>query len=148
MIKVYLAGPYEFRDELKRARDLYHVKKNLFEVTSRWLDQEEYRHTPENLAACAKKDYEDIEESKVLVVFNPIGWVNRGSGGRHVEVGYAIGKGIPVVNYGYTKTAMYYHPLIVHVNGGFPWTYVMNITETVHVRYWHAGDSLEGIGGF
>ena len=146
MIDVYLAGPYEYQKMLSGIRNLFHVKSNLFRITSRWLDQKEYRSTPENLAICADKDYEDIDNSRVVVAFNPLGWENKGTGGRHIEVGYAVGHGIPVINYGYTSSAMYYHPLIVHVDGERSWIHVMDITEMVYVRYWQGNESLVGIG--
>ena len=146
MIPVYLAGPYQLKSSLLFARDLFVAKKNHFHITSRWLDQEDFEPTPEALAICASKNYEDISKSRVLVVLNSGGWVSKGTGGRHVEVGYAVGRKIPVISYGFTDTAMYYHPLIVCVSGGKSWQQVMEITETVDNRFWFTGKSLEGIG--
>ena len=146
MIKVYLAGPYEYQKQLQTTRDLFQTKKNLFQITSRWLDQKEYRPSSENLAISANKNYEDINASRVLIVLNPSGWENQGTGGRHIEVGYALGRGIPVINYGYTLTAMYHHPLIVHMDGDLSWVYVMELVEKIYIQYWQGSGSLEGIG--
>ena len=142
MIKVYIAAPFEFQEMIRTVRDIFHIKKNLFQVTSSWLDvDEEYERTLENQILCAKQDYRDISNSLVLVAFNPVGWEDKGTGGRHVEVGYALGLNIPVINYGSTHTVMYHHPLISKVEPDSSWITVRDTVEKVYVEYWQSSPS-------
>jgi NTP pyrophosphatase (non-canonical NTP hydrolase) len=87
--RVYLASPYPMRDvalEVRawlRAHDVY--------VTSRWLDG------PKPLdVENANMDLDDIMAAQALVLINPTRWANEGTGGRHTELGFALGNGMPV----------------------------------------------------
>ena len=138
MIRVYLAGPLPYQDELRRARYDFHQKRNLFLVTSRWLDLDLNEARSDNIRAnLAAHNYTDIDQSNILVVYNPIGYNNVGTGGRHIEVGYAIGKKIPVVSFGQPITLMYLHPLITQLPLGYKWPEVMDVVEKIHTEYWH-----------
>lgn len=82
--RVYIAAPYELRSVAKAARlVLEHAGVT---VIARWLDAQAQDSDGE-----ARKDLEDIAEADVLVALNPPEWARLGSGGRHVELGFALG---------------------------------------------------------
>lgn len=107
MTAVYLAGPYAARERLKAmAKDL---EAMLVEVTASWID-ETHDITPgtldaatdltdEQVARHAATDLDDIADADLLVLITAeiAGILNATSGGRHVETGYAIASGIPVL---------------------------------------------------
>ena len=82
-MRVYVAAPNELL-ELARtvAGDL---ERAGIQVTSRWLNGLDTR-----CDASASVDLEDVSSADILLLINPIGWELRGSGGRHVEFGYAL----------------------------------------------------------
>lgn len=101
-MKVYLAAPYAARDTAKDyAAELARVG---FTVTSSWLEEKHEINdgttgaatdlTDAQVAVHAAKDLADIDVSDLLVAITAkaLG-VEGGSGGRHVETGYAIAKG-------------------------------------------------------
>jgi nucleoside 2-deoxyribosyltransferase len=116
-MEVYLAAPYIARDALREyAADLELVGMG---VTSRWL-KEDHALTPGNLGAApevdadavrqhCEADFADIYAADVVVVFtgSAIAAIVEGvesaedarlhTGGRHVETGYALALGKPVV---------------------------------------------------
>ena len=115
---VYLAAAYPRRDELKSAASL--LREAGFTVTSRWLKED----LPLNvkLGDCSPKicetfaivDLEDIEKANTLLFFseNPNVGVPRGS--RHVEFGFALGRGKRVCVLGGHENVFQYLPQIVH----------------------------------
>jgi nucleoside 2-deoxyribosyltransferase len=88
-------------------------------VTSRWI---EGNHEIERDASgedadrerqrFAEEDLEDINRADVLVIFSPREHFRTGRGGRHVEVGYAIGRGIPIVLVGERENVFHWHSLV------------------------------------
>lgn len=94
-MRVYLAGRYDRRVELLGySRTLRHPNV----CTARWLTgAHEGATDAETLRRCAEEDLEDIEGSDLMVAFTEDPSVGFTSGGRHVEVGYAFGIGVPVV---------------------------------------------------
>jgi len=104
-VRVYLAGPYRSRDQLRRlAAELTDLG---FYVTSRWLE-ETHEINPgtegaavalsdEAVAEHAETDLTDIEISEVLVLFTAAYVGAEGGGGRHVETGYALARDKRVV---------------------------------------------------
>lgn len=61
-------------------------------VTSRWLDVD-----PSTMASVgARVDLEDIRASQVLIAFTEEASVGYTTGGRHVELGYAIALGLQI----------------------------------------------------
>lgn len=94
-MKVYLAGRYDRRLELLGyAGQLgrHHLS------TARWLTgAHEGATDPETLVRYAAEDLEDIDRSDVLVVFTEDPSIGHTSGGRHVEMGYALASDIEVV---------------------------------------------------
>lgn len=90
MINIYIAAPYPMRDGAIRIMRLF--ERSGIAVTSRWLK------APDELCdEHARKDLEDVAAADVLFAWNPEGWEEKGTGGRHVEFGYALALGIPIV---------------------------------------------------
>lgn len=108
-MRAYLAAPYAARERVAEyARDLVRVG---IDVTASWLDEEHEINEgttgaapalhPEEVARHAATDLDDIARCDVLVLFTAasLGFdpADVASGGRHVETGYALAKGIPVL---------------------------------------------------
>lgn len=101
MPRVYIAAPYELREEAKRIRlDL--IARG-FIVTSRWLTQ-----TDENGDEFARMDLADVAAADVLLALNPADFANKGTGGRHVELGYALALGKEVAVVGVRSNIFHY----------------------------------------
>lgn len=79
--------------------DLRHrFQTNGVEVTSGWLDVDfTLQRTNQQLGEEARKDLNDIEKADVFILYNPISHQRKGSGGRHVEMGYAIAINKPII---------------------------------------------------
>ncbi len=98
---VYIAAPYPERSaaiDLMQALSACNVL-----VTSRWLWEAD--------ALCdgdARKDLLDVAAADVLVAMNPQAWGEAGTGGRHVEFGYALALGKPIVLIG-ARTNIFHH---------------------------------------
>lgn len=100
-MKVYIAAPYEARWCAQlMAPQLAALGCT---VIASWLRQQ----NPES-AAEAAIDLADIDEAEAIVVLNPPGFERSGTGGRHVELGYAIGRGKRVILMG-AKTNVFHH---------------------------------------
>jgi nucleoside 2-deoxyribosyltransferase len=111
-MKVYLAAQYPRRDELREHRKVLEAAG--IESTSRWLDEQEplsgnmthrepawYTHT-------AKTDLEDVDRANVVLFFAEDPLVGVPRGGRHVEFGYALGKGKPIHVIGCKENVFHY----------------------------------------
>lgn len=113
-MKVYLASAYCGRDLLRRLAVDFHEAGH--DHTSRWLAAT-HEITPATEGAAlghdhaytvqhVRQDFDDIDEADALVMFTPsallaldpsLGTGVLGSGGRHIETGYALGHGKPVI---------------------------------------------------
>jgi nucleoside 2-deoxyribosyltransferase len=62
------------------------------DVTSTWL-----RAADQLDNASARLDLADLARADVFVAWNPDDWVDSGTGGRHVEFGYALALKKPIV---------------------------------------------------
>lgn len=102
MLNIYIAGAFEDKDRLMQARVVLEKKFACF-VTSSWLDEpsvdKEYASklateviTAQQAKFYAIRDFRDIRES-ALVIVDTAGTNVRG--GREVELGYALSRGIP-----------------------------------------------------
>lgn len=56
----------------------------------------------------ARQDLADVDAADTLLAFNPVGWENVGTGGRHVEFGYAVARGKQIVLYG-VRSNIFHH---------------------------------------
>lgn len=108
-MKIYLAGPYVARDQLNEYAD--ELRAIGYTVVSTWLAEKHEINDGTTGAAPdledsvvsthARTDLNDIDRADVLVLFTlravQVGITASTSGGRHVETGYAIARGIPVL---------------------------------------------------
>ena len=102
VVKVYIAAPYPEREAAQAVmRDL--ENQIGFEVTSTWL-----REMDELADAYARLDLADVGRADVLVALNPSAWTNTGTGGRHVEFGYALALGKRIVLVGERSNIFHY----------------------------------------
>lgn len=105
-MQIYLAARFDRRDQLRGYRD--ELNDMGIAVSSRWLDNHGMGerddatngvviYTPADLARCAIEDLDDIEAADVFVTFTETPDVGYTSGGRHVELGFALALNIPVL---------------------------------------------------
>lgn len=112
ILRAYLAAPYAARDRVRDyAEDLVRLG---IDVVASWLDEEHEINAgstgaataldPAEVARHAATDLDDIERCDVLVLFTGNFLERLGfhrdalhTGGRHVETGYALAKGVPVI---------------------------------------------------
>lgn len=88
-IKIYLAGPSELQLEMKEHR--YQLEQKGATIVSTWIDLENLNsEDPIELAGNALNDLLEIRACDIFILFNPAEWANRGTGGRHVEFGFAM----------------------------------------------------------
>jgi hypothetical protein len=105
--KIYVAGYLENTERMRHVRSL--LQSHGFIVTSRWIDEGDDQakrrlevwegkidEDPEKFAFFARRDLADIDEARFVVFFSA-GDGRMSSGGRHIEMGYALAKGYPVV---------------------------------------------------
>ncbi len=95
-MRIYLASRYDRRMEMLGYAAILEAEGHV--VTSRWVRGDHEGATdPETLARCAREDLDDIAGSDLFVTFTETPAVGFTSGGRHVELGYAMGLWIAVV---------------------------------------------------
>jgi nucleoside 2-deoxyribosyltransferase len=132
-IKVYLAADYRLKDELYILALILQTAG--LEVTSRWIHAKNEPITglsQERRRECAAMDLEDISGADVFVVVNPAEFADNGTGGRHVELGYALGIGKPVVVFGERTNVFHSIPQVRHSEEDFPLEQA--VKEAYHLR--------------
>ena len=110
-MKVYLAAPYGCRDyaiRIMRMLELQHI-----EVTSRWLKDDTETLSDE----WARNDLADVARADILIALNPEGWENKGTGGRHVEYGYALALNKIVVLVGERSNIFHHLSSVKQIDG-------------------------------
>jgi nucleoside 2-deoxyribosyltransferase len=100
-LSVYLAAPFELRPDAIRL--MHWLEARGVTVTSTWLRQDD-----EVSDMHARQDLADVDRADVLVALNPPEWSRAGTGGRHVEFGYAVAKGKRIVLCG-SRSNMFHH---------------------------------------
>lgn len=108
-MKIYVAGLYsklaELAEESKKLIDAG------FEVTATWLQNAEDGLTFEHVAHI---DLNDVDAAAVLILYTePYGTPVPG-GGRHVEFGYALGKGKQIIIVGPRENIFHWHRDVMH----------------------------------
>lgn len=115
-MKFYVAAPWQL---LENARDLRRIllaaKMPLLECTARWLDEQA---DTQATRAHAEMDLEDVKAADVVVFLNPWQFKTSGTGGRHVEVGYALAHGKPILLVGEKSNLFHELPLVEIVREG------------------------------
>lgn len=120
MIAFYLAGRFARTDELLGIRDVIEALGG--EVTSRWIHGDhkiddsgkpdnDHTPSPEQLA---QEDVEDVKRADVLIAFTeePRSFASRG--GRHVELGIALGLGKRIIVVGPRENVFCWLPDVEH----------------------------------
>jgi hypothetical protein len=102
-MNIYLAARYSRREELCRYRES--LRSLGYRVTSRWLDgghelDERGLSTEAGAverARFAREDYLDVSCADILISFTEMPRSGNGRGGRHVEFGIALARGMRVL---------------------------------------------------
>lgn len=102
MTAVYLAGRFDRKDEI--AGYAAELRELGYTVTSRWLtDAHQWSGTDDSeipqdeLWTFAMEDFEDLNAANLLIAFTEDRSVGYTSGGRHVELGYALAQPLDVI---------------------------------------------------
>lgn len=112
-MKIYIAAPYSERDYAIRV--MLACEARGIVVTSRWLK------SPDELAdEHARKDLADVAEADWLLALNVPGYADKGTGGRHVELGYALALGKRIALIGDKTNIFHYLSDIVRVDNFDP----------------------------
>ena len=83
---VYIAAPFPLRHDAIVARSGL-LSMGLIS-TAHWLDQDQEEWNDD----WARIDLADIDRATVFLLINPPEWKHKGTGGRHVEFGYAVAR--------------------------------------------------------
>lgn len=114
-MKVYLAARYGRKEELHRlAEELMHLD---IECTSRWLVMHERAKADElpsfeEQRLWAEEDLHDIEAADVVICFTEKKDAKHSRGGRHVEMGFALCSGKPLICVGPCENIFYSLPMV------------------------------------
>lgn len=120
MTTVYLASRSEDRNHIQQIAK--QLRKRGIVVTSGWLRYGgmAYQHLNKMSEAdawrlVATNDLSDLDAADLVAVFSPPKALKVGTGGRHIEFGYAYGIGKPIVLVGKPGTVFHHLPGIHHV---------------------------------
>ena len=102
----YLAGKFRWRLVIRQVATKLETHGHT--VIARWLHGHDSPTSPEIQARWAADDFEDINQCDAVVVFQFPCDEPEPSTGRHVELGYALGKGIPVILVGLPTSVFHY----------------------------------------
>jgi hypothetical protein len=106
-LKVYIAGRYSNLALLAEEKKKFEAAG--IEVTSSWLNNAEEGMSFTDVATV---DLMDIDNADALVLYTePYGTAVPG-GGRHVETGYALGRGKEVIVVGPLENIFHWHPSV------------------------------------
>ena len=124
--RIYLAARFSRRSEMRFHRDLLRSRGYL--ITSRWLDahinnaegkdsnlwERDHAQADPFRAICANEDLEDITRADYVIAFTEPPYCDYypGTGGRHVELGYAIAKHKTIFIVGYRENVFHDLPCI------------------------------------
>ena len=113
-MQVYLASRYSRKLELREYAA--EARASYIGVISRWLEEDDDPNgtldkvSTVQLMEYAKQDIDDIDKADILVFFAEDPLVGVPRGGRHVEFGYALGAGKPIVVIGKPENVFHYLP--------------------------------------
>lgn len=114
-MKAYVAGWYRAKEEIRPLREAL-VARGVA-VTSRWLDSADHEGVPGVtntilMVRYMREDLEDVDAADAVVLYHPRAHHGKGTGGRHVETGYALARGKPVFLVGDAESVFHFHPLV------------------------------------
>jgi nucleoside 2-deoxyribosyltransferase len=109
-IKVYIAAPWPIREKAIEVRRV--LAHRGIQCTARWLT--DARLSMDD--ATATMDLSDVARADVLVAINPAAWAEIGTGGRHVELGFALGLQKPIVLLGVRSNIFHYMNVVTVVD--------------------------------
>ncbi len=104
-MKIYIAGRYTNLALLKEESKIFTEAGH--EVTSSWLDNKENGLTFEDVAIL---DLGDVDRADAIVLYTEAYGTPVPGGGRHVEFGYAMGKGKKLFIVGPMENIFHWHP--------------------------------------
>lgn len=107
-MKIYIAGRYSLLNEL--AKEGKKFSDAGFTLTSSWLNNAEDGMSFKDIAVV---DLQDVDDADTLVVYTENYGTLVSGGGRHVETGYALGKGKKVIVVGPLENVFHWHPDVV-----------------------------------
>ena len=112
-IKVYIAAPHELVYIARSwTSSLYHQG---IMTTSTWTELSDFElsHFPDaELHELANACLRDINKCQIFVLLNAEDWESKGTGGRHVEMGYAMAQSKPVIVYGDKSNLFHYRSTV------------------------------------
>ena len=117
-MKVYLAAQYPRRNEMRQVAKL--IQANNIDVTSRWLletdalDSTLHQDNVIKNLGLGLQDRSDIDAADTLVLFAEDPSIGFKRGTRHVEFGYAMGKGKRLIVISGPENVFQYFPEVVH----------------------------------
>lgn len=106
-LNVYIAAPFQMQEEIRNGIAKQLEERNV-NITSRWLTVEPIEKTSDEAHSWALKDLYDVDQCDALLAWNPPDWRLKGSGGRHVELGYALAKDKGIVIVG-DRSSIFHH---------------------------------------
>lgn len=139
-MKVYLAARYTRRAELAAYAD--RLREFGIDVTSRWLDGD-HQIADDVMGTIAgdtagrrfaEEDYADLLCADALIAFSEPPRSSNSRGGRHVELGIALGRGIPVAVVGPHENVFHYLPQVArfdHVAHAVSWALELRAAEAL-----------------
>jgi nucleoside 2-deoxyribosyltransferase len=108
-MRIYLAASFKAQEAMKARRDGLHAAG--YKVTSRWLDVERVAPGDVQSTHHGISDLEDIQSSDIVIIDTNEPTT---TGGFNVELGYALGQGIPVLYTGPRVNIFFGHPGVTH----------------------------------
>jgi nucleoside 2-deoxyribosyltransferase len=108
-MNIYLAAPWKRKLDAQLAADALEAAGHT--ITSRWLDYYGDTDDPEELAAEAINDIEDIDAADVFVLLNL-----EPSEGKAVETGLALAEGLQILGVGQPSNVFHHLPEIQWVS--------------------------------
>lgn len=98
---IYIAAPFDLHTVATHV--MQWLESQGHTVTSSWLRGHEGLDD-----AHARLDLADVARADTLLLINPEGWERSGTGGRHVELGYALRMGKQIVVLGVRSNIFHY----------------------------------------
>lgn len=100
---VYIAAPWQLKAQALAWRAV--LQAGGLTVIARWLDTPD---VPQDTDYAAWGCLDDVHRSEALLLINPALWATAGTGGRHVEFGYAYAHDKALHIYGVRSNVFHY----------------------------------------